>query len=109
MYMWGPYNTCSIEGKEGPYLTVTFEAVLKKSYMWRWTIRSYMWGTIRYLFHVRYGQTIRFIDSYKVPTFHIKIWGTIRAIGIYKVPTVDSNHIVHVEGWHVLTPKDWEP
>ena len=24
-------------------------------------------GTIRYLFHIRYGETIRVIDSYEVP------------------------------------------
>ena len=26
-------------------------------------------------------------------------------IGSYKVPTVDSNHTIHVGGWHVLAPR----
>ena len=51
--------------------------------------------------------TIRVIDSYMVPAFHIRYGGTIRVIDSYKVPTVDSNHIVHKGGWHVLAPNDW--
>ena len=27
-------------------------------------------------------------------------------IDSYKVPAVDSNHIVHVGGWHVLASED---
>ena len=29
-------------------------------------------------------------------------------IDSYKVPAVDANHIIHVGGWHVLAPEDWE-
>ena len=28
-------------------------------------------------------------------------------IDSYKVHAVDSNHIMHVGGWHILAPKDW--
>ena len=36
-----------------------------------WGDHTYMWGTIRYLFHIRYGGTIRFIEGRK--TLHM--WG----------------------------------
>ena len=95
LHMWGTICTCggTIQylfhiRKGGPYLTFTIKAVLKKPYhTCGGTIRLYMLGTIRYLFHRSYGGTIRVIDSYKVPAFHTRYGVTIRVIDSYKVPT----------------------
>ena len=51
------------------------------------------------------GETIRVIDSFKVPTVDSNHEGTSH--DSYKVPAVDSNHIVHMGGWLVHAPEAW--
>ena len=75
-------------------------------YMVRGTIRSYMWGTIRYLFHIRYGGDPKSHSQLQGSHIPYKVWGTIRVIHSYKVPTFHIRYGVHkshsqLQGSHI--------